>query len=145
MCLAILNAKNKNSKPIFVPILDIGLKRTKILYSWHPFEENILVTAYDKTIKIINCENQEFVTFNMLGKICSMDMHPNGKIIVCGFGAGEIKLFCSETGEYIKTLKDHKHGVCAIKWSPDGKKLLSGDESGEVIMWDFSAYDFNKK
>jgi ribosome assembly protein 4 len=30
----------------------------------------------------------------------------------------------------------HKNWVLCIAWSPDGKHLVSGSKSGELILWD---------
>jgi hypothetical protein len=40
------------------------------------------------------------------------------------------------TGELISTLREHKAGVYAVKWSPDGRQLASSDDDGTIRIWD---------
>ncbi len=41
-----------------------------------------------------------------------------------------------EVGEAVQVLEGHKEWVLGLALSPDGQTLLSGDDKGEVIVWD---------
>src|SRR5262249_21340965 len=69
---------------------------------------------------------------------------PDGKRLAAGIGAcdthgkplpGEVKLWDTETGEEVLSLKGHTREVVSVCFSPDGKRLASAG-GGEVKVWD---------
>jgi WD40 repeat protein len=45
------------------------------------------------------------------------------------------------SGEVLVTFTKHTNGVWDLAWSPDGTRLLSGDESGVIKIWDATTGD----
>ncbi len=93
----------------------------------------------------------EIRTFNTNHKygIDSITISPDGKYILsAGYGIqGEsdpanppfaLKLWEVATGKEIRTFTGHKSGVKSVALSPDGRYVLSGDESGKLKLWDVS-------
>ena len=73
-----------------------------------------------------------------------MAFSPDGKTIALG-SIGKIRLWHTETNDHIDiNLSDPKDGYLAsflfeaksLAFSPDGKKLISGTQAGDVRMWD---------
>jgi len=65
-------------------------------------------------------------------------------------GVAAIVLFLSknttsQTGKLIGELTGHKKEIISIKFSPDNKTLLSGDEDNTIILWDTQAGLLNKQ
>lgn len=51
----------------------------------------------------------------------------------------------SQTGKLIGELIGHKKEIISIKFSPDNKTLLSGDEDNTMILWDTKTGLLNKQ
>ena len=47
-----------------------------------------------------------------------------------------LKVWDAESGQLFKTLEKHPGALSCMGLSPDGKKLVSGDQSGNVVLWD---------
>ena len=61
--------------------------------------------------------------------------HPTQTILACGWADGCVTLW----GEKERTLKEepstHRSPVSLVRWSPDGSRLLTGDEGGTLAVW----------
>jgi WD40 repeat protein len=81
------------------------------------------------------------VTFriNELNDIAALAFSRNGDAIaVLSEGAPTVFIYDVATGKRRRTLEGHKSPVCDIAFSPDGKRLASGDGSGTVKVWDLA-------
>jgi WD40 repeat protein len=72
---------------------------------------------------------------------------PDGRRIVVGYRDGACTVWDvstaldsvdtgAATGEALLTFGGHSAAVLDVTWSPGGKRIVSGDESGEVKVWD---------
>ncbi len=61
---------------------------------------------------------------------------PDGKRLAYGAGGAALKLLDPATGEEKDALPGHLGTVGAVEFSPDGKRLVSADQAGLVIVWD---------
>jgi WD40 repeat protein len=60
----------------------------------------------------------------------------DGVTIAMGCAADRsVYLFDARTGRIARILRGHEDQVQALAFSPDGKRLASGDRSGQVIIW----------
>lgn len=63
------------------------------------------------------------------GGLIAADFSPDGKLIAAGQGGetdtGKIHLFQAESGKLLRTISGHRYGVCDVKFSADGKYILS--------------------
>jgi WD40 repeat protein len=73
------------------------------------------------------------------GKIYAMALSPDGRWLVAGGYAkgddNDIRLYDFATGKLMALLKGHHDSVVSLAFSPDGKRLISGD-SYAAIIWD---------
>lgn len=60
-----------------------------------------------------------------------MALSPDGRLIAAG---GHIRDLAS--GTLVQALAGFGSGFCSITFSPDGRTLASGEESGGVPLWD---------
>jgi WD40 repeat protein len=61
---------------------------------------------------------------------------PDGRILACGDGAGNLKLWDLAAGREVRTLHGHTDGVGHLAYSPDGRTLASAGDDGTVRLWD---------
>ncbi len=80
------------------------------------------------------------VARGLRGSIYALASAPNdGLLAIGGYGAmgslGEILLVDPVKGTLVKVLEGHRQTVCSLAFSPDGKRLVSADTSGCVLLW----------
>jgi WD40 repeat protein len=65
-----------------------------------------------------------------------VEFAPDGKSVATASYDKLIKLWDVDTGEEIRTLKDHIDAVYALAFTPDGKRLVSASADRGVKVWD---------
>lgn len=68
--------------------------------------------------------------------IYSVCFSPDGKLIACGAGDNQPRLFDVELGKQIAALGGHSKTVYYVCFSPDGKLLASGSQDLTIKLWD---------
>jgi ribosome assembly protein 4 len=61
---------------------------------------------------------------------------PRGKILASGGGDTTVRFWDVNTCLPIYCGKEHTQPVLSTMWSPDGKLFVSGDQGGNVLIWD---------
>ena len=69
----------------------------------------------------------------------SVDFHPYGAFFTSGSLDTNLKVWDIRRKACIQTYKGHAAGLSVVRFSPDGKWVVSGDEAGAVKVWDLSA------
>jgi WD40 repeat protein len=80
------------------------------------------------------------VARGLRGSIFALASAPNdGLLAIGGYGAmgslGDILLVDPVKGTLVKVLEGHRQTVCSLAFSPDGKRLVSADTTGCVMLW----------
>ena len=68
-------------------------------------------------------------------------MSPDGKMIATSGGSywdGEFCLWDVESTNLLRTFNVCSMGISTIKFTSDGKKIVSSSESGTTMLWDIS-------
>ncbi|KAI6118175.1 WD40-repeat-containing domain protein [Pisolithus sp. B1] len=68
-------------------------------------------------------------------------IHWNGDLLSVGRKDGRVSLFDIRAPKQVQQVEGHRRHVIGTKWSPDGKYLATGDQSGSVHVWDIRAKD----
>ncbi|MBN1536938.1 MAG: WD40 repeat domain-containing protein [Anaerolineales bacterium] len=100
---------------------------------------DILATGhYDGSIRIIDAKTgQSLKNMSTTGIVESLVFSPDGHILATGesYDSTAVKLWRVETGELLRTLEGHTHGVDFVTFSPDGKFLASASYDGTIRIW----------
>ena len=69
--------------------------------------------------------------------VLSIQFHPaSERIIAVGHRHSEATIHDVDNGEILSRLVGHTHGVSAVNWHPDGKRLATASWDGTVRIWD---------
>jgi eukaryotic-like serine/threonine-protein kinase len=70
------------------------------------------------------------------GPVESVVFSPDGKRIASGSFDQTVKVWDTDTGQEVLTLKGHRGPVKAVAFSPEGKRIASGSLDQSVKVWD---------
>ncbi|MBL8165240.1 MAG: PD40 domain-containing protein, partial [Anaerolineae bacterium] len=84
--------------------------------------------SYDGHLHILNLETREVQTFTGVRAMVAPDWYPYGRLLA--LGRGEIHILDSRSGE-ILTLTNSPDTLWDPSWSPDGRRLVYMQMSGE--------------
>lgn len=109
---------------------------------WSPDDSKILSHSWaDSSLKLWDVKTgrqiwiakTSFVSRNKkLGTLITYDWSPDQKIIASGSYNGTIQIWNAETGKPIRIIDAHFDDVTHVKFTPDGKWLISSSNSFEV-------------
>ncbi len=68
--------------------------------------------------------------------LIAADFSPDGKLVAVGQGGetdtGKVHLFDTDSGKLVRTISGHRYGACDVKFSADGKYVLSSGRDTSV-------------
>lgn len=67
--------------------------------------------------------------------ILAADISPDLKQIACGGPDKLVKIYSTESGKLVRSIKKHTDWVTSVAFSPDGEKLATGDRNGGLHLW----------
>ncbi len=108
--------------------------------------ERLVSGGYDQTVMVWDADKGQNITLKgHWGEVTSVAFSADGKRIVSISGGvngegkpipGEVKLWDADTSQAFLTLQGDMKGVTSVGFSPDDKRVIARDESGEVRAWD---------
>ncbi|QDU96911.1 WD40 repeat domain-containing protein [Lignipirellula cremea] len=125
------------------------IRRVKVI-SPHPasyFPEEIFglrLSPDGKKLAVLLLESAAIVDFSDLSVKCHLQGHkdhltgacftPDSIYLVTGALDGAVKLWHTGKGRCVSSVRLHKKGIIAMCLSPDGKHLITSDESAKVFF-----------
>jgi WD40 repeat protein len=91
--------------------------------------------ATGKLLERHEFENRAFGTGHR-GIVTTVAISPDGRLMFSGDDAGFGKLWKTDNGAEIATLKEHPWAISDAVFSPDGRRLLTASFDGTVAQWD---------
>ena len=79
------------------------------------------------------------------GNVTSLSFSPSGKFLSVVCDDNMIRLVSMDKGQHIVTFEGHENPINCLDISENEELLISGDESGDIILWDLSKPDLGKK
>jgi WD40 repeat protein len=114
---------------------DVGV----VASSWCTAERNILAVAMKGGKVDLFLEEGERLepegSFTRASTCSVLIWNPKYPALACGWGDGCVSIFVEKGNIFKEDKKVHKAKITVLKWTPDGSKLVSGDESGVVSIW----------
>ena len=116
-----------------------------------------VITGQIELWNVLSAQRQGSFTNQHHGTVNSVAFSPNGKTLASGAEDGKVLLWDIQTREKIDPIERFKqkhpnfngtgHGenvkILSVAFSDDGKTLMSGDETGLVLLWDLSTIDID--
>ena len=116
-----------------------------------------VITGQIELWNVLSAQMQGSFTNQHHGTVNSVAFSPNGKTLASGAEDGKVLLWDIQTQEKIDPIERFKqkhpnfngtgHGenvkILSVAFSDDGKTLMSGDETGLVLLWDLSTIDID--
>ena len=104
-----------------------------------PLSQNIACIDLDKKVTYVNLETNKIekqLQAAYDGQLTAICLNELNHEIAVGDEAGEVKVFNNLDGKLL-FLDQNAHGsaITSLSYSPDGKKLVSGDTYGKILIW----------
>ncbi|KAK9481379.1 Quino protein amine dehydrogenase [Lipomyces japonicus] len=112
---------------------------TDVLKPQHRSTEDVLTLEYvpQAIFKVKSVSRCSATMSGHGGTVLSMAFSPKtGSRLVTGSGDGTARIWDTDTGTPIATLKGHEQSVLCVAWSPDAEVLATGGMDGTVRIWD---------
>lgn len=93
---------------------------------------------YDGTIRIWDMRTFEpLLTMATDGVVNSLAFSPDGRLLASGdsYQDNSVHLWAADSGDLLRTLPGHTHGVEHLTFSPDGQMIVSGSFDGTIRLW----------
>lgn len=110
---------------------------TDIIHAFDYYENIIASVSWDGTLKVWDVATS-LQTWRVKTEqpLYAVQITPNGEKIACAGAERTITLFNLETGKKLTEFTGHQSSITNIRFSSDGKRMLSSSEDGMIKIWD---------
>ena len=88
-------------------------------------------------------DGTELLTFQQGNEydVTTAAFSPDGKRILTGDGENELKIWDTDNGDEVRTLRGHSETVTSAAYSPSGKQIVSASWDDTLRLWDADTGD----
>eukprot|EP00798_Chlamydomonas_sp_ICE-L_P011802 gene11802-16079_t len=122
--------------------------RNQPSYSMSANGKQVLVFTKDQTngenLAIFNTESQTYKALKVCGgAMLHAGFSINGDYFLVAGRDNRIHMYNANTGELMGTLEGHESDVMYCEMSADQRTAISGDNSGNVLLWDLATFQLS--
>lgn len=100
-----------------------------------PTSSLAISAGWDNVVRVFDLQTDKQVRQHQFLMATATAFSPDGRRYVVA-GAGELRVFDTETGEVLRAINGHQGKVITyVYFSPDGRMLVSGGRDFKVCMW----------
>ncbi len=94
--------------------------------------------AWDQTVRIWNVEKAEMIRAfdERVKSVCCVAFSPSARSVAVASAAGKVHLFDPTNGKMTAVWSAHRGAANSLRFSRDGRHLVTGGDDGKVIVWD---------
>lgn len=70
-------------------------------------------------------------------RITAMALSPSGRFLAVACADHQVKVFNVQEARIVSIGYGHSAPLCAVRWSPDEKQLVTGAEDCAMCVWNF--------
>jgi WD40 repeat protein len=89
----------------------------------------------------LHTKEKRGLSFSSLHSLRLRAVTPDSRYLIFTFDEHELAVCDLQTGELVRTFSSHRAKVYEVAVTPDGKKILSASEDGEVRVWNAETDD----
>ena len=117
------------------PILAVSTSNGDLTL-FHEEGETITVELHTVNGQLPDSSSPLPASFSRPASVCQvLCWHPHSAILACGWRDGCVSLWAEKERSLREEASAHKGELRLMQWSPDGSRLLTGDEKGALCVW----------
>jgi WD40 repeat protein/predicted transcriptional regulator len=110
--------------------------------AWSANGQNIASGSLDNTTRIWSTGTWSTIkTFYHSAPVFGISWSKTNLRLAISYGNGTVEVYNSVGWVLLKTLSDHLDTVCGLSFSPDGTMLSTGDDLGNIKIWDTTTWN----
>ena len=99
-------------------------------------DRTLAVTSNDEHVVLHDLRTGAADVLPAAHGITDVDFSRDGRFVATAGLAGEVSVWKLAGRELVMTMSDPGRAIYTLRYSPDGKLLAAGDDSGNVVFWD---------
>ncbi|PWN51860.1 WD40 repeat-like protein [Violaceomyces palustris] len=120
-----------------------GHKDSVTSVSWNNQGDLAATGGMDGKVKIWKCKDgasfedwENLIDLEGPDEVVWLNWHPKGNVLTAGASDSTVWMWQLPTGKVMNVFSGHTGAVTCGAFTPDGKKLVTADDDGSLVIWD---------